>query len=193
MSFLLFFVLGVSQISLCQKPIDCNKQLVIVRLYINKPKLDFLKSSLSQSTNDKDRSYFERAIQKHTKDRLLYAQNVIRHYKQNYVPSHQLRFIPDSLWQDFVENVEQPYFLNDSAQIDNVAIIPNALDYYIIARGNYDEDFIALQKDGQVIPTPFPSKIKHSILSKINTVLGDGMRTTVERYCKQINKYCMEH
>jgi hypothetical protein len=187
---ILFFIVGSLELAFGQRPVDCNQQTAIVRLYVNKPKLDFLKSALNNGKTKKDSLYYEKEIKKHLEDRLLYTQKVIYHFRQNYVPTQMIKFIPDSLWIDFIKNIERPYFLNEQGTLSSEIIQPNSLNYYVIARGNFDEDFIAIDQRGNRLLPPFPSKIRHSILSKLNTVVGDGMKTSIERYCKQINKYC---
>lgn len=170
--------------------VNCLEQFALVRLYMNKPKLDYYTLSINKASAQKEKEYFQNQILKHIDNRKAYSQKVIQLFKHNYVNAEKLRFIPDSLWNDFEKGIVQPYFYNERGDLDTMFVNPSEFKYYIIARGDYDEDFIAIDKEKNILPFPFPSKVKHSILSKINTVVGDGMKVTIERYCKNIKKYC---
>lgn len=173
-----------------QETINCKNDLAIVRLYLNNPKKIHLQNALRQAKNDKEAVYFENELTKHNKERLFYTMNVITNFRKYYRLQDHLRFVPDSLWSEFKAGKIRNYFLNNDGSLDDQTTDPSQLSYYVIARGAFDEDFYAIDKTGNTPALPFPDRLKHTLITKLGAVFSDAMKSSVERYCFQINKYC---
>jgi hypothetical protein len=176
-----------------QKKVDCKNDLAIVRLYLNKPKESHLEKAFANAGNEKDKIFFQNELIRHTKNRLYYTMKIISNFKNYYPNLDNLRFIPDSLWADFIAGNVRNYYINTDCSMEDEIVNPNNLSYYVIARGEFDEDFYAIGQDGESPLPPFPVKLKHSLFSKFESVFSDAMKTSVERYCQQIRKYCEEN
>jgi hypothetical protein len=166
---------------------DCDKLKIVVRLYLNAPKEQFLREKANQQTKDKDS--YHKLLENHLKDRRKYTQSIIKSFNTHFNWC-EVYFIPDSLWNDYKVGISRPYFLDKHGSLD--ATISPYIDSSTIflVRGDYDEDFQAVDLDGKRIPPPFPSFVKHSLFSKIRSLMGESMDESVERYKKSVKKYC---
>lgn len=176
-----------------QDKIDCKNDLAIVRLYLNKPKKSYLEKGLANAKSEKEGIFFQNELIKHTKNRLHYTISVISNFRKYYPNLENIRFIPDSLWSEFKAGSVRSYFVNSDGSIDDEIVHPANLSYYVIARGEFDEDFYTFSEDGGSPLPPFPNKLKHTLFTKLGSVFSDAMKTSVERYCLQIKKYCEEN
>lgn len=174
-----------------QKPVNCYQDIAMVRLYLNNPKQRYLKNAYAQAKGQNAAAQIGKQLTAHDEDRSRYVKNTILYFKQFYPVGDKILFIPDSLWADFKAGVERPYFLNENGTLQTDIIVPASItSYYVIGRGDFDEDFYAFDQNGNQLSKPFPYKIKHTLMTKMGTLFSDPMKVSVERYCRQIAKYC---
>jgi hypothetical protein len=165
-----------------------NEKVAIVRLYMNGPKITYLTKQMTNSElSVKDRQAIKEQLDLHLLDRKIYSQNIISDF-ENYFSVSQTYFVPDNLWSEFLEekNRQGPYFLNKNGEIDSSIQLPSNKAYYVIGRVNDDYDFQIYDEEGFKVPPPYPSTTKHSLLSKLKSVFGDGGKIGVTRFNDKI-------
>lgn len=173
-----------------QTPIyDCNGKVAVVRLYSDQKKI----KAYQEYSNDPklakvDRVNWEIKAEKLINERKAYTKEVISNFNE-YYKAHEVYYVPDSLWTDFL-NFTPGCYVNLQGELDSEIIIPRDKQAYMIARGDYDEDFELRDIMGNDIPGNFPKSLRHSFWSKWRAIMGDGMRESVKRLNKQVKNYC---
>jgi hypothetical protein len=167
---------------------NCYNLKIIVRLYVNAPKEQFLREQ-ALAKPDKSAAY-QKMLNDHLGDRRRYINSIVTAFNK-YFDQYELYYIPDSLWNEFVAQESKPaYFINSKGELDPSISTKIDENTIIVTRRDYDDDFLVVDKSGNRLPPPFPSSVKHNLFSKIRSLMGDAMDESVERYAKAVRKYC---
>lgn len=104
-----------------------QRNTLIVRLATNQKKGDLLKKHNDVGYN------------KYVRERKEYVELVQDAWNQNF-DFCRLRYMPDSLFQDFIDGVERPFFLNQFGKLDpNITM--DTPYFYVVGSGSRDLEF----------------------------------------------------
>jgi hypothetical protein len=156
----------------------------IVRLYMNKPKVDFLKKAIdSDKVSEKDKAAFKKNLEYHLKDRETYKSKVIKTFSQYYDFS-KLYFIHDYDAKKLIEGTKDGIFLNQNGEVDPSITLTESHSF-IFGRGNNDKTVILSNIDGSSLPKDFPVTHNRSLAGILDLILGkDKFKIHIE----EINK-----
>jgi hypothetical protein len=168
--------------------VDLKEGAAIVRLYMNNPKLVKLREIKNRpGTSKEERNRMDIEIDKHIQDRRDYAKQVIQNFTEYYDFS-QVYFMPDSLFREFLNGRRDGIFLNDNADLDPESHL-EIEQFLIFGRGNRDEDFIVLRRDGTSMPSAFPDRANFNVVNGVTLLFGNRMRKTIERLNKNHHSF----
>jgi hypothetical protein len=161
----------------------------IVRLYVNKPKVDLLQKSINDSrTPEAEKKELEKILADHQLDRELYVKHVIKAFKENYTFS-KVYFMYDYDQKKLKDGVRSGIFLDENGRLDN-SITLEEQHFLIFGRGNNDDIILISQLNGEPLPSEFPASYKRSIFSIFSFVFStDKLSDYVEKLNGKLKKF----
>ena len=159
---------------------DLREGTAIVRLYMNNPKSKRLEELIKRKDlSDKERSRLQKQLDDHLRERKNYAINTIKAFDE-YYDFAKVLFMPDYLTTALNQGKISEIFYNDKAEIDPFIKLETE-NYFIIGRGNRDEDFIVLDAQGRPLPNEFPARVNLSIIDGIGLLFERRLPKTLKK------------
>ncbi len=161
----------------------------IVRLYMNKPKIDILNKSINDGkTSLESKKTLQNMLDEHRADRNEYVHRVIKAFKENYTFS-KVYFMYDYDHKKLKEGIKSGIFLNDQG-IQDPSIVLLEDHFLIFARGNNDDSIIISQLNGEEMPKEFPVTYKRSIINLFSMVFStDKLGDFVGKLNQKLKKF----
>lgn len=161
----------------------------IVRLYVNKPKVDMLQKSINDArTPEAEKMALEKILADHQLDRELYVKRVIKAFKENYNFS-KVYFMNDYDQKKLKDGVRSGIFLDENGRLDS-SIKLEEQHFLIFGRGNNDETIHISQLSGEPMPSEFPTSYKRSIFNFFSYVFStDKLSDYVKKLNEKLKKF----
>jgi hypothetical protein len=161
----------------------------IVRLYVNKPKMDMLQKSINDArTPESEKKALEKILADHQMDRELYVKHVIKAFKENYTFS-KVYFMYDYDQKKLKDGVRSGIFLDANGKLDS-SIELEEQHFLIFGRGNNDETILISQLNGEPLPSEFPTSYKRSIFNFFSYVFStDKLSDYVKKLNDKLKKF----
>jgi hypothetical protein len=161
---------------------------LLVRLYMNKPKIDLMESNLSNpNINENKKNKIKKLLKSHIEDRLAYKTKVISIFKSEYQFS-KVFFIHDYDYKKFL-NGEKGLLLNEKGEYDNALNLDS--NFLLGTRGDNDNTIIILQKSGDEMPKSFPSRYVRNAITGLISLFDnkDNLKDYVSKLNKKLENY----
>jgi hypothetical protein len=161
----------------------------VVRLYMNKPKVDLLKKSIAGAVNNQEKRDLENMLSTHLSEREAYKSKVIEAFSKNFKFT-KLYFINDYDIVRLKNGERSGLFLNYKGDLDP-SITMDADHYLIFARGQNDNQIELIKPDNQPLPTSFPTKYNRNIGSMFKLIFQpkDKLTESVIKLNQGLKKY----
>jgi hypothetical protein len=161
----------------------------VVRLYMNKPKVDMLTKSIKDDkTNESYRKAAQKMLDKHQSDRAIYVQQVIKAFTEKYTFS-KVYFMYDYDQKKLKEGVKSGIFLNGKGLKDSTIVLKES-HFLIFGRGHNDESIIISQLNGEEMPKEFPVTYKRSIVDLFSFIFpNDKLGNFVAKLNQKLKKF----
>ncbi len=181
---LFFFSISIiAQTTANDMIINLKKGAAVVRLYMNKPKIDMLKKTIDDKDTDIElRENLRKTLKDHLKDRESYKKNVISAFKRNYNFS-KVYFMNDYDIGLLKSGEKKGYFLNDDGEIDG-EIVLNEDFFLIFGKGRNDDEIEISQINGQEMPYAFPKTYNRSVIDIFSFIFS---KNKLDNYVEKLN------
>lgn len=143
---------------------DLKEGTLVVRLYMNKKKEEYLEG-LASSESESVREKAAKLLKDHQEDRMNYAQNVINEF-QSYYSFSEVVFLPDYHMKDFMEGKNTGIFFGENGNIDDNITLEDRRGVMAI-RGGRDDQIVITAMDGSELPKAFPRYPKVSFFKSL--------------------------
>ncbi len=183
-------VLGQSKVSTSSELIENLKNgAAVVRLYMNKPKVDMLQKSINdERTGANEKMALQKMLNEHQEDRAAYVQRTIKAFNDNYNFS-KVYFMYDYDQKKLKEGVKLGIFLNESGNLDP-SIVLNEEHLLIFGRGSNDDSVVISQLNGEEMPKEFPTTYKRSVIHLFSFVFSkDKLGNFVGKLNQKLKKF----
>jgi hypothetical protein len=186
-----FFSNGQETTSI-QKIEELKNGVALVRLYMNKPKVDMLQKTINDDKTDTNtKASLKRTLDAHIADRNNYKMKVIKAFTEKYNFS-KVFFMYDYDQKKLKEGIKSGYFLDNNGEVDPSISIENK-SFLIFGRGNNDETVVISQLSGEPLPKGFPVDYKPSILGIFNAVFPkDKLGNYISKLNKKLKNFYMD-
>ena len=156
----------------------------IVRLYMNKPKMDVLKKSINDPSLSKEKQVkLKKQLDDHVIERQDYVIKTIHAFDSIYDFSN-VYYIYDYDQKRFTSGERSNIFVGIDGEIDNKRTMMEE-NYLFLGRGGNDESFVFFQPDGKPMPNSFPDRYSPNI---IQGIVGIFYSDKLGRYIYKLNE-----
>ena len=156
----------------------------IVRLYMNKPKMDVLAKAINNPAVSVDKKKeLQKQLEQHKTERKAYINKTINAFDSIYDFSN-IYFIFDYDQKRFQNGERKNIFVGEEGEI-NSQITMKETFYLLLGRGGNDETFVFYQPDGKEMPVDFPDRYSANI---IQGIIGLFKKDKLGNYIFRLNE-----
>lgn len=161
----------------------------IVRLYMNKPKMDVLTKAINRpAVSEKQKVELQKQLDDHIIERKAYVIKTINAFDSIYDFSN-IYFIYDYDQKRFQNGERKNIFVGQEGEI-NSRITMNETFYLLLGRGGNDETFVFYQPDGKEMPIGFPDRYNANIFQGIAGLFKkDKLGNYIHRFNEKLHMY----
>lgn len=156
----------------------------VVRLYMNKPKMDVLAKAINNPALSEDKKKeLQKQLDQHITERKAYINKTINAFDSIYDFSN-VYFIFDYDQKRFQNGERKNIFVSEEGEISSRITMKENF-YLLLGRGGNDETFIFYQPDGREMPTDFPDRYNANIFQGI---IGLFKKDKLGNYIHRLNE-----